>query len=107
MYANADQRKQESAKEENVKGFRKFLRELKNPKESLLRVATETTSWRLSVLLVITPAITYAVTHKLKFAAEIPLAEIAVKYPLQILHGKIWSHMSWGYKAKPETGPGK
>jgi hypothetical protein len=92
--------KSKSAGTQNFPKLRGFLRELRHPKESLLRVAWETTSWRLSVLLVITPVITLAVTHKWKFAAELSVVEVAVKYPVQILHGKIWSHLPWGYTKK-------
>lgn len=107
MQKEIGQHGQEAARKAEAGRFRKFLRELKSPKESLARVATETTSWRLSVLLVITPAITYAVTHKLKFSLELPFVEIAVKYPLQVLHGKLWSHLSWGYKPRLAAEPRK
>ena len=82
----------------NESRLKKFLREVKIPKETMSRIASETTSWRLTVLFIITPAITYGVTHKLKFAAEVSTLELVVKFPAQILHGKLWAHLPWGYK---------
>ena len=69
--------------------------------ESNRRSIVKSLSWRFFAA-VITAGVVYAMTGKLRFAAEIGLIDTVVKLLIYFLHERVWNKINYGRIITPD-----